>query len=310
MAQTVLVTGGCGFIGSHTSDRLIRDGNNVVVIDDLSTGTKNNLSTGAHFQCGSVVDRSFVERVFDEFEINAIIHEASHINTNVKTEDPKLDVSTNVMGTINLIEMALKHNIDKFVFASSTAVYGHHVPFPAKEDGATKPVHSYGIAKLCAEQFIHYYGNTHGFKANIARYGNIYGPRQPIYGEVGVIAIFSDRIINSQPLTVFGDGDHLRDYLYIDDAVDATIQLLDFPGTEVFNVASGHGTSVNQVFKHMSDCAGRPLERINKPERVGEFREFYSNIDKIINSLNWSPKVDLAEGIQKTLHHYGLQSST
>jgi UDP-glucose 4-epimerase len=303
MTETILVTGGCGFIGSHIADRLLDDGYKVLVIDDMSTGNHTNLSADADFRQGSVVDRDFIETLFNEFTIDGIIHEASHINANVMTEDPKLDIATNVFGTINLIEMALQHHIEKFVFASSTAIYGHFVPFPANEDGPIKPVHSYGIAKLCAEQYIRYYGQTHGFKANIARYGNIYGPRQPIYGEVGVIAIFTEKVVKLQPLTIFGDGEHLRDYLYIEDAVEATIQLLNFPGSETFNVASGQGTSVNQVFELLNKSAGNFLQQINKPERVGEFREFYADTGKIANMLDWSPKIGLAEGIEKTLNH-------
>ena len=299
--DTLLVTGGCGFIGSHVADYLIESGKNVLVLDDLSTGDINNLSTGAHFRQGSMTDRSFLESIFNEFSICGIIHEASHINTNVKSEDPKFDVVTNVLGTINLIELALKYEITKFVYASSVAVYGHFIPMPALEEGPVAPVHSYGIAKLCAENYINYYKNIHGFKANIARYGNIYGPRQPIYGEVGVIAIFADKIEKEQPLPVYGDGEHIRDFLFIEDAVEATIALFNHTEMDTFNVASGKGVSVNQIFSQMEKCAPYPLKRINQAERVGEFREFYSDISKISEKVGWYPKIDLAEGIALTL---------
>ena len=304
MSEAILITGGCGFIGSHITDRLFADGHAVVVVDDLSTGDKANLTGGAVFRQGSVADRAFLEGVFDEFTISAVIHEATHINTSVLTEEPALDVSTNIAGTINLIELALACGSEKFVFASSSAVYGNPENPPVAEGGPERPVYSYGIAKQCAERYVRFYAVHHGLDAHIVRYANVYGPRQPVYGEVGVIAIFTRNVLGSEPLSVIGDGSQERDYLFVDDAVEATVRLLGHPGGETFNVASGEGTSVIQVVDAFEKACGRPLERASKQERVGELGSFYLDTSKISQALDWEPEIDLVEGVKKTLDYY------
>jgi UDP-glucose 4-epimerase len=305
---TYLVTGGCGFIGSHICDRLISDGHAVVVLDDLSTGSDKNLNSEAIFYLGSVTDKEMVAKIFADHQFDGIIHEASHINTSVPAEDPRRDLSINVEGTLNLMDAALERKSGKFVFASSVAIYGSPSKIPVLESGPIKPIYSYGIAKQCAEEYIGYYGAMRGLDYHIARYGNVYGPRQPIYGEVGVIAIFTQKLLKGTPLTVFGDGQHLRDFLYIHDAVDATVGLLDLPGSETFNLASGKATSVNEVVKAFEATSARPLEILSAPERANELGKFYADISKLCAALNWRPKTDLNSGIEATLEFYRDQA--
>lgn len=311
MSKTVLVTGGAGFIGSHVIDRLLGDGHIVVAVDDLSTGNRENLAADAVFREGSVTDEKFVEKVFEEFSFDAVIHEASHINTSVPEENPRLDLSVNVLGTLCLMDAFLGrgNRSGKFIYASSVAVYGSPETLPVTEDGPLRPIYSYGIAKQCAEEYVRYYGAARGLDFHIARYGNIYGPRQPIYGEVGVIAIFTDRILKGEPLTVFGDGEHVRDFMYIDDAVEATVRLLDLAGSDVFNVAAGRGTTVNEVVAAFKAVAEGSLDIISKPERANELGKFYSDITRIRTETGWQPETSLVEGIGRTIEFYRKEAS-
>ena len=302
--ETYLVTGGCGFIGSHIVDRLISDGHKVVVIDNLSTGKIENLNTSAIFLEGSITDKYFVDRTFEKYDFNGVINQASHINTSIPEENAQFDLAINVQGTINLMDATIQNNSGKFIYASSVAVYGSPKKIPLDENGPIKPIFSYGIAKKCAEDYIHYYGSTRKLNFNIARYGNIYGPRQPIYGEVGVIAIFTQKIINHEPLVVFGNGEHIRDFLYIDDAVEATMQLLKYSGSDTFNVAMGQGCSVNDVVAAFQRATGHPLKISFKDERENELGKFCANISKIQKTTGWTPQFDLSSGINSTFTYY------
>ena len=241
--------------------------------------------------------------MFGEFSFDAVIHEASHINTSVPEEDPRLDLSVNVMGTLSLMEafLAQGKKPGKFIYASSVAVYGSPKTLPVTEDGPLRPIYSYGIAKQCAEEYVRYYGATRGLDCHIARYGNIYGPRQPIYGEVGVIAIFTDRVLGGKALTIFGHGEHVRDFMYIDDAVEATVRLLDLDGCDTFNVASGQGATINEIVAVFKAVADGPLDVICKPERAGELGKFEADISKLTDALDWRPGTDLGAGIEETL---------
>jgi len=299
-----LLTGGCGFIGSHIADQLVLNGSTVVIIDDLSTGLKENLNSEVIFYEGSITNLEIVKKIFSEHNFDGVIHEASHINTSVPDEQPQRDIDINVKGTLNLIEQILKYNSGKFVYASSVAVYGSPVEIPVSEFGPIRPIYSYGIAKQCAEEYVRYFGANKGLNYHIARYGNIYGPRQPIYGEVGVIAIFTQKILREEPLTIYGSGEYLRDFLFIDDAVEATLRLLNLPGSDTFNLASGKPTSVNEVVGAFEVILDKSLNINSKPERANELGKFYANTSKLRKTLDWHPRTDLVQGLKLTLDFY------
>ncbi len=301
---TYLLSGGCGFIGSHIADHLIDEGHSVVILDNLSTGSKQNLNPNGIFYEGCVTDVDLISKIFSKHKFDGVIHQASHINTSVPEEDPRRDLGVNVQGTLNLIEAALNHNSGKFIYASSVAVYGSPSNIPVNETSPITPIYSYGIAKQCAEEYIKYYGVTRGLDYHIARYGNIYGPRQPIYGEVGVIAIFTQRMLHNEPFTVFGDGEHIRDFLFIEDAVKVTMRLLNFSGSETYNVASGTPTTVNEVVKAFETVAEQSPEIISQPERPNELGQFYADISKLRAALDWAPETDLFNGVKTTLDYY------
>ena len=202
------------------------------------------------------------------------------------------------------MEAALNYESGKFIYVSSVAVYGSPTDLPVSETGPIRPIYSYGIAKQCGEEYVKYYGTNKGLDFHIVRYGNVYGPRQPIYGEVGVVAIFTQKVINGEPLTVFGGGDHLRDYLFIDDAVEATVRLLSLPGSDTFDVTSGEPTSVNQVVQAFEAAEKRSLEIIPQPQRPNELGKFFADISKLSAALKWIPETGILSGVEATLDFY------
>jgi len=301
--QTVMVTGGCGFIGSHIVDRLINDGYDVVVLDDLSTGTINNLNQSAIFYQGNVSDNLFVEKVFEQHNFDFVIHQATKINTNALNEDPLQDLTSSVNSTIVLAKNCVKNNVNKFIFASSVAVYGRSATIPATEDSTIDPIYSYGIAKYTAELYLKYFATYYNLNYEILRYANVYGPRQPIYGEVGVIAIYTDRLIKGDQLTIFGDGSHQRDYIYVSDVVDFTIQSIMFEESSIYNVGRGIPVTVDEVFAEFHKHDPKKQQAIHKPERFGEIGSIYSDINRALNT-GWKIQINLKEGIANTIDYF------
>ena len=301
--KVVLVTGGCGFIGSHVVDRLIEDGYAVVVLDDLSTGYMNNLSQEAILYQGDASDEYFVNKIFEQHKFDYVIHEATTINTNALHEIPLHDLKSSVNSTIVLAESCVKHNVKNFIFASSVAVYGRTESLPAAENSPIDPIYSYGIAKYTAESYLKYFFTYYGLNYQILRYANVFGPRQPIYGEVGVIAIYTDRLIKGKELIIFGDGEHQRDYIYVADVVEFTVKSMKFDTPSVYNVGRGVPVTVNEVFTEFQANDPQHKQAVHKPERYGEIGNFYSNIDCAL-STGWSPKVTLKAGIKNTIDYF------
>ncbi|MBI4843587.1 MAG: SDR family NAD(P)-dependent oxidoreductase [Nitrospirae bacterium] len=304
MGKCVLVTGGAGFIGSHITDRLAESGNEVIVADDLSTGKKENINPAAKFYELDVSDFNAVRHIFERHRIDYVIHEAAKINLNVMLEDPFSDVRSSIISTINLLKCSAEVNVTKFIYASSVAVYGKPSKLPAAENDELKPVYSYGIVKKCAEDYVRYFSGNYGLNYSILRYANVYGPRQPVYGEVGVIAIYTDKVLKGEPLVIFGDGNHLRDYIYIDDVVDVTLKVLYSGDRETFNIGRGAGVSVNTVFGNFQHCLGKKIEFLNKPERVGELGSFFTDSGKAERLLGWKASAGTEEGIKRTIDYY------
>ena len=299
----VLVTGGCGFIGSHIVNRLINDSYEVVVLDDLSSGVMNNLNKSAIFYQGDASDNYFVDKVFEQHKFDYVIHEATTINTNVLQEEPLHDLKSSVNSTIVLAENCIKYKVKNFIFASSVAVYGRPKILPADENSPIDPIYSYGIAKYAAESYLKYFFTYYDLNYQILRYTNVFGPRQPIYGEVGVIAIYTDRLIKGEELIIFGDGEHQRDYIYVADVVGFTLKSMQFSTPSTYNVGRGVPVTVNEVFAEFQINDARHNQATYKPERHGEIGNFYSNIDFAL-STGWSPKVTLKSGIKETIKYF------
>jgi UDP-glucose 4-epimerase len=301
--NTILVTGGCGFIGSHVVDRLVEDGYVVVVLDDLSTGSMNNLNPNAIFYQGDVCDEYFISKIFEQHKFDYVVHEATTINTNALHESPLHDLRSSANSTIILAEHCIKYNVKNFIFASSVAVYGRPISLPADENTPIIPIYSYGIAKYTAESYLKYFHTYYGLNYQILRYANVFGPRQPIYGEVGVIAIYTDRLIKGKELIIFGDGEHQRDYIYVSDVVEFTVKSIQFNTPSVYNIGRGVPVTVNEVFTEFQANDPQHKQAIHKPERYGEIGNFYSNIDCAL-STGWSPKITLMAGIKDTIDSF------
>ncbi|MFA9562692.1 MAG: NAD-dependent epimerase/dehydratase family protein, partial [Nitrospirota bacterium] len=239
MGIKVLVTGGAGFIGSHLVDRLVQEGNEVVVIDNLSTGKRKQVNKKAQFYKMDIRSKR-IERVFRKERPLIVVHLAAQMNVRLSTEDPVFDAEVNILGTINLLEHAVKNGVRKVSFASSGgAVYGEQEVFPAAESHRTDPLSPYGISKLAGEKYLAYYTNTTGLRHAIMRFGNVYGPRQEPEGEAGVIAIFSKLMLDGGQPIINGTGKQTRDFVYVDDVVESLMVTMDEDIQGIFNVGTG-----------------------------------------------------------------------
>ena len=274
--RRVLVTGGAGFIGSHVADRYLAEGCEVTVLDDLSTGRRERVPGAARFEEMELNDPGIAD-LFAEGRFDVVNHHAAQMDVRASVDDPIHDARSNVTGLLNVLERCREHAVERVVFVSSGGVvYGEPETIPTPEDHSTLPRSPYGVTKLVGEQYLHYYATVHGMEHAALRYGNVYGPRQDPHGEAGVVAIFGRRILAGEPITIFGDGTQERDYVYVDDVVEAnwivsTRPLPDPVDLEAraWNVATGRGTSVHELADRMMEVAGRPVERPAAPPPPG-----------------------------------------
>jgi len=296
----ILVTGGAGFIGSWVAEAYIEDGNEVLIIDNLSTGNLNNVPSSAEFIKGDIRDRSVLETAFSEFNPDIINHHAAQIDVRKSVDDPTLDADINIKGTLNLLEVSRKSRISKFIFASTGgAIYGEPDLIPADEDTVPMPISPYGISKLSIEKYLSYYNKIYGLNYTSLRYSNVYGPRQNPHGEAGVIAIFCNKIINGEPCIVYGDGEQTRDYVYVEDVKRANIECISSPN-DSYNIGTSIETSVNGLIEYLRKASGRDFEVIYEPARNGEVERISLSNNKASKEINWTPHVMLEEGINNT----------
>jgi len=310
-----LVTGGAGFIGSHVADLFIANGWNVTVVDDLSSGKRENLPAKADFHEIGVNSPEFTGLV-SSGKFDVVAHLAAQIDVRKSVADPVADAQTNILGTLNLMETLRKSNAaTRVVFTSTGGVlYGDFNTPPNYETYPKDPESPYAIAKLSIELYLAYYSRVHGREYAALRFGNVYGPRQDPHGEAGVVAIFCGRILDSRPLTVFGDGLQTRDYVFVDDVARAVWLAATKPLPEKgrldargFNIGTGKGTSVLEIARLLQDTArsSAPIEMA--PARPGEQQESFVNADKAGELLGWAPQVTLAEGLAKTYKWFARQ---
>lgn len=315
----VLVTGGAGFIGGHVAEAYVRRGDEVWVVDNLSTGKRENLPHGlAGFVEASVEDPE-TRALCRETGFDLVNHHAAQVDVRVSVADPLLDASTNLLGLLNVLEgvrdgMVAHGNRTRVVNVSSGGVvYGEGVPRPTVETAPKLPASPYGVAKLSAEVYLDYYRRLHGFEAATLRYSNVYGPRQDPHGEAGVVAIFSRRILSGEPLTIFGDGEQTRDYVFVEDVVRANLLLGEAPMATpaagaplpldawAWNVGTGLETSVHRLADTLEKVAGTGPGRIYRDARLGELQ--HSSLDTTrLRALGWAPRVSLEEGLRATFH--------
>ncbi len=299
----ILVTGGAGFIGSNVVDAYIDKGYEVVVVDDLSSGKKENLNKKAKFYKLDICDKA-LEEAFEE-GIDIVNHHAAQVDVRRSIADPAVDARINIEGSLNILENCRKYNIKKIIFASSGGViYGECGSVPPNEDSPTSPISPYGVSKYAMECYLSSYEKIYGLRYTALRYGNVYGPRQDPYGEAGVVAIFSRKMLNNEEVDIFGDGEQVRDYVYVGDVVKANILCLENGNNEIFNIGTGKCTSVNQLFSEMKQLTHYSKEAVYKPRRAGELIRSSLDVGKAEKKLGWKEVVNLTQGLKKTIDFF------
>ncbi|WP_069650408.1 NAD-dependent epimerase/dehydratase family protein [Caloranaerobacter ferrireducens] len=300
----VLVTGGAGFIGSHIVDRLINLGYEVAIIDNLSTGNKNNVNKYAQFFYGDILDDNLLTEVFFNFKPKIVVHHAAQSNAQKSINNPINDCETNILGTINLLEMARTFNIEKFIYASSAAVYGETGCIKIDEYYQKQPISFYGISKMTPEFYIETYHKIYGLKYTIFRYSNVYGPRQNPHGEGGVISVFINQMLNDINPTIYGDGTQTRDFIYVDDVVEANLAALNMDVCGIFNISTNIETSINELFELLNNVLKKKYELKYSKWKDGDILRSCLDNSKAKDLLEWKPNFSLKQGIEKTIEYY------
>jgi UDP-glucose 4-epimerase len=300
-----IVTGGAGFIGSHLVDRLIGEGWSVAVVDDLSTGRFSNINGEAEFYRLDIAD-PLLHDLVSTYKPEVVFHLAAQINVRHSLEDPVADARTNVLGSLNLLEACRVAGVRQFVFSSTGgAIYGEPMTVPVRESHPARPDSPYGISKLAVENYLDLHRRVFGLQCAILRYGNVYGPRQDPAGEAGVIAIFINAILRGERPVIFGDGEQLRDYIYVDDVIDANIAALVRCPSGPVNIGTEVGTSVNTLYEKLAERLGFSLPARRAPARQGEVRRCYLECQAVWEQLGWRAGTPLDEGLERTIaaHH-------
>jgi UDP-glucose 4-epimerase len=304
VCMKVLVTGGAGFIGSHLVDRLIQEGHEVVVVDNLSTGKRRNLNRAARFFKLDIQSWR-LERVFRNERPNLVMHLAAQMDVRKSVEDPIFDAQVNVLGMLNVLQQAIKHGVRKVVFSSSGgAIYGEQEVYPAPESHITRPLSPYGISKLCGEQYLSYYQRVSGLQIVSLRYANVYGPRQDPDGEAGVVAIFIQKLLNNEQAVVNGNGRQTRDFVYVEDVVEANLAVMGQEIQGTYNVGTGEETSINDLLRILVTHTSSTYKEVHGPAKSGEQVRSVIDSAKLRQELSWEPRTELSEGLKRTVDYF------
>jgi len=307
--STVLVTGGAGFIGSHLADRLLAEGHRVISVDDLTTGRIANLAEargyGKEFTFFNMdVRAEGLLPLFERHRPEVVFHLAAQSGVRPSLVDPVNDASINIMGTINVLECATKVEARKVIYAASGGtIYGEPRRLPAKESTAqaSHPMSPYGISKKVVLDYLGFYQRYRGLDFTACALGNVYGPRQDPHGEAGVIAIFAQRMLANEPVTIFGDGNQTRDYVFVDDVVHAFVQSMNRGSGKLVNIGTGLEASVNHLFRMLADITGYEQEPDHGPQPPGELRRIALDIASAPNAIAWKPWTHLEDGLAETV---------
>jgi len=303
----ILVTGGAGFIGSNIVDAYIEAGHEVAIIDNLSSGKEENLNPKARFYKIDIRSPE-IDLVFAKEKPDVLNHHAAQIDVRKSVSDPVYDANVNIIGTLGLLQSAIKHGAKKVIFASSGgSIYGEAKNLPADESTPLDPLAPYATSKVAAEYYLSCYSALHGLKYTALRYGNVYGPRQDPHGEAGVIAIFCQAMLGDKEVKIFGTGEQLRDYVYVGDVVRANVLALENGDNEGVNIGTGKGTSVNELFAVLKEAIGYQKDANYQPPRQGELEKIYLTNAKAKEVLTWEPQVDIKKGLELTATYFKEQ---
>ena len=300
--KRVLVTGGAGFIGSHVVDLLLAAGHEVAVVDDLSTGSRENLNPAAAFHHADITDPD-IDRVLGSIRPDVICHNAAQISVSVGQSDPVRDLDVNGAGTLRLLEYVRRAGC-RFVHASSAAVYGEPERIPVAEDHPTRPINNYGVSKLAVEHYLSAYARNYGVGYAALRYANVYGPRQNASGEAGVVAIFCEAVARGKAPTIHGDGRQTRDFVYVGDVAVANAAAATSDAIGVFNVGTGMEIDVNELFEAIARELRAGITASHGPAREGDISRSVLDPSRAAHVLGWRADVDLARGLQETVRWF------
>ncbi|MFN2463844.1 MAG: NAD-dependent epimerase/dehydratase family protein [Candidatus Dormibacteria bacterium] len=300
----VLVTGGAGFIGSNLADRLVADGHQVVVVDDLSSGKRHQVPSEANFYQMDVESR-WLDRVIERERPQAVCHLAAQMSVSRSVREPLFDARVNVLASLGLLEACRVHGVKRLVFSSTGgAIYGDADVIPTPETYTPAPVSPYGASKLSFEHYLHVYRVAHGVSSVALRFANVYGPRQDPHGEAGVVAIFSRALLAGETPTINGDGSETRDYVFVEDVVSAIVAAVGSDVSGAYNVGTAIETNVNELYAMIASAAGSTVEPMHGPDRPGNQKRSCVANGLALADLGWQPNVSIAEGIPRTVDYF------
>ncbi|GEL68764.1 MULTISPECIES: NAD-dependent epimerase/dehydratase family protein [Myxococcus] len=300
----VLVTGGAGFIGSHVCDEFLRGGHDVIALDDLSGGKRENLDPRVRLAVHDIRSREASELIKSE-KPDVLCHLAAQMDVRRSVDDPSFDADVNIRGMLNLLEAARVSGVKKVIFSSTGgAIYGEQDVFPAPESHPTRPISPYGVSKASGELYLGYYRAQYGLPYVALRYANVYGPRQNPHGEAGVVAIFSQRLIAGQGCTIFGEGKQTRDFVFGPDVARANRLAFENDYVGAINIGTGVETDINRLYALLAEAAGSSVSVAHAPGKPGE--QMRSCVDNALAKkvLGWEPSVDVREGLRRTLEYF------
>ena len=298
-----LVTGGVGFIGSHITDLLVERGYEVIVVDNLSTGSIKNLNKEAVFYEADICEPGLRD-IFKKEKPGFILHQAAQVSVRNSVSDPKFDASVNILGSINLLECCREFNARKVIYASSGgAVYGEPRNLPVDENHPIRPLSPYGASKYSVENYLYTYWVNYGLDYTVLRYSNVYGPRQDPFGEAGVVAIFTERLLEDADPVIYGDGNQTRDFVYVRDVADANLMAMDKKTlSRELNIGTGVETSVNDIYHKLKEITNSKASPVYDDPVPGEVKKIRLDIGLAQRELGWKPKTNLDEGLKETVN--------
>ena len=303
----ILVTGGAGFVGSHIVDAYVSAGHQVIVVDNLSTGKRENVHPEARLVEMNINDPGLVELLRAE-RPDVVNHHAANPSVSLSVRESCFDATQNILGTLNVLEAARRAEAGKVIYISSGgAMYGTVEYLPMDEKHPASPVSPYALSKHTGERYVQLYGEVHGQRWTSLRYANVYGPRQDPFGEAGVVAIFCQNLLDGVAPEIHWDGEQTRDFLYVGDCARANLLALEGGDGQAYNVGTGTGTSINTLFHTLMDVAGQDLTPGRGPRRPGDARHSYLDCQKIEHDLGWRAEANLREGLEKTWNHFAHQ---
>lgn len=307
----ILVTGGAGFIGSHVAEAYARAGHDILVVDNLSTGKRENLPTAVPLEVADLQQADALERIFREFRPEVVSHHTAQVNVRASWEQPAEDARVNVLASLTLLQQMVKWETRRVIYSSSGgAIYGEPAHLPVSEDHPIRPLSNYGVSKYTVELYLNSFAATAGLETVILRYPNVYGPRQHPAGEAGVVAIFSAQLLRGERPRIFGDGSKTRDYVFVDDIAAANLLALRAPGNGVYNLGWGRQVTDLEVFEAVRDAIGVSVEPIFDRKRPGEIDRICLDASRARAALGWKPLIPFKEGVSRTVQYWKEKTGT